>query len=143
MIKELIKKHEGTNIVNGRHMPYRCTAGKLTIGIGRNLDDKGISDMEADAMLDNDIKECVKQCVKHIPAFYGLDIVRQDALIDMCFNMGINSLLGFKNTLDHIEKREWKEAAEGIRNSKYAQQVKGRAVRISNMIETGKYPDDI
>jgi lysozyme len=65
-IKEQLVRHEGLRL-----KPYRCTAGKLTIGIGRNLDDKGISQTEAYVLLDNDIQNCEKQLLDEIPEIYN------------------------------------------------------------------------
>jgi len=94
-IKAQLVRHEGLRL-----KPYRCTAGKLTIGIGRNLNDCGISQSEAYIMLINDIMNCEKQLQAKIPDIYnGLDEVRKSVLLNMCFNLGINGLLGFKNTL--------------------------------------------
>ena len=54
-VEELIIFHEGF-----RNKPYRCSAGKLTIGFGRNLENKGISISEARMMLKSDIDEAVQ-----------------------------------------------------------------------------------
>ena len=93
-IKEQLVRHEGLRL-----KPYRCTAGKLTIGIGRNLDDCGITQSEAYVMLINDIMNCEKQLQSKIPDIYnGLDEVRKSVLLNMCFNLGISGLLGFNST---------------------------------------------
>ena len=81
-IKEQLVRHEGLRL-----KPYRCTASKLTIGIGRNLDDCGISQSEAYVMLINDIMNCEKQLQAKIPDIYNdLDEVRKSVLLNMCFN---------------------------------------------------------
>ena len=98
-IKEQLVRHEGLRL-----KPYRCTAGKLTIGTGRNLDDCRISHSEAYIMLINDIMNCEKQLQAKIPDIYnGLDEVRKSVLLNMCFNLGISGLLGFKNTLAFVK----------------------------------------
>ena len=82
-IKEQLVRHEGLRL-----KPYRCTAGKLTIGIGRNLDDCGISQSEAYIMLINDIMNCEKQLQAKIPDIYnGLDEVRKSMLLNMCISI--------------------------------------------------------
>jgi len=82
-IKEQLVRHEGLRL-----KPYRCTAGKLTIGIGRNLDDSGISQSEAHIMLINDIMNCEKQLQAKIPDIYdGLDEVRKSVLLNMCISI--------------------------------------------------------
>ncbi|MDP2172765.1 MAG: hypothetical protein Q8J62_03235 [Candidatus Cloacimonadaceae bacterium] len=88
-IKEQLLRHEGLRL-----KPYRCTAGKLTIGIGRNLKDCGISQTEAYVLLENDIQNCEKQILDEIPEIYNaLDEVRKSVLLNMCFNLGIGGLL--------------------------------------------------
>ena len=82
-IKAQLVRHEGLRL-----KPYRCTAGKLTIGYGRNLDDRGISRKEAYAMLDRDIRDCEQWLIDKIPDIYNnLDEVRQSVLLNMCFNL--------------------------------------------------------
>ena len=122
-----------------RLKPYRCTAGKLTIVIGRNLDDCGISQSEAYIMLINDIMKCEKQLQSKIPDIYnGLDEVRKSVLLNMCFNLGINGLLGFKNTLAFVKVGDWERAANNMLVSKWAKQVGMRAIELSEMMRKGK-----
>jgi lysozyme len=121
-----------------RLKPYYCTADKLTIGYGRNLDDKGISKAEAEAMLDNDIAECEAELLKKIPDVYKhLTPNRKAVLLNMCFNLGIKGLLGFKNTLKLIQMGEYKQASEAMLKSKWAEQVKNRAKRLSELMKNG------
>lgn len=134
-LKELLILHEGVRL-----KPYRCTAGKLTIGVGRNLDDCGISADETSFMLDNDIKRCTKELTAEFHWFSRLGEVRQAVLIDMCFNLGISRLLGFKNTLAMIEQGRYEDASNGMLESLWAKQVKGRSVRLSEMMRTGQWP---
>ena len=133
-IKEQLVRHEGLRL-----KPYRCTAGKLTIGIGRNLDDSGISQTEAYLLLENDIQNCEQQLVDEIPETYnGLDEVRKSVLLNMCFNLGISGLLGFNNTLAFIAAGDWERAANGMLASKWAKQVGRRAVELSELMRKGK-----
>jgi lysozyme len=102
-IKAQLVRHEGLRL-----KPYRCTAGKLTIGIGRNLDDWAISQTEAYVLLDNDLHNCEQQLLDEIPEIYnGLDEVRKLVLLSMCFNLGIKGLLEFKNILAFIGAGDW------------------------------------
>ncbi len=129
-IKEQLVRHEGLRL-----KPYRCTAGKLTIGIGRNLDDRGISQTEAMVLLENDIQNCEKQLLDEIPEIYNpLDEVRKSVLLNMCFNLGINGLLGFNNTLAFIAAGDWERAANGMLASKWAKQVGRRAIELSELM---------
>ncbi|MDD4276911.1 MAG: glycoside hydrolase family protein [Candidatus Cloacimonetes bacterium] len=133
-MKEQLLRHEGLRL-----KPYRCTAGKLTIGIGRNLDDCGISQKEAYALLDNDIQNCEQQLLEEIPVIYNaLDEVRQCVLLNMCFNLGIHGLLGFNNTLAFIAAGDWERAANNMLASKWAKQVGRRAIELSELMRKGK-----
>ncbi len=133
-IKEQLVRHEGLRL-----KPYRCTAGKLTIGIGRNLDDCGITQSEAYVMLINDIMNCEKQLQAKIPDIYnGLDEVRKSVLLNMCFNLGISGLLGFKNTLEFIKVGDWERAANNMLVSRWAKQVGRRAIELSELMRKGK-----
>jgi lysozyme len=133
-IKEQLVRHEGLRL-----KPYHCTAGKLTIGIGRNLDDSGISQSEAYVMLINDIMNCEKQLQSKIPDIYNsLDEVRKSVLLNMCFNLGINGLLGFKNTLAFVKAGDWERAANNMLVSKWAKQVGRRAIELSELMRKGK-----
>ena len=134
LIKEQLVRHEGLRL-----KPYRCTAGKLTIGIGRNLDDCGITQSEAYVMLINDIMNCEKQLQAKIPDIYnGLDEVRKSVLLNMCFNLGISGLLGFKNTLEFIKVGDWERAANNMLVSRWAKQVGRRAIELSELMRKGK-----
>ena len=133
-IKSQLVRHEGLRL-----KPYRCTAGKLTIGVGRNLDDCGISQKEAYVLLDNDIRNCEQQLLDEIPVIYNaLDEVRQSVLLNMCFNLGLKGLLGFNNTLAFIAAGDWERAANGMLASKWAKQVGMRAIELSEMMRKGK-----
>ena len=133
-IKAQLVRHEGLRL-----KPYRCTAGKLTIGIGRNLDDRGISQKEAYAMLERDIQDCEQWLIDEIPEVYNkLDEVRQSVLLNMCFNLGIKGLLEFKNTLSFIGAGDWERAANNMLASKWAKQVGMRAIELSELMRKGK-----
>mgnify|MGYP001006675242 CR=1 FL=1 len=132
-IKAQLVRHEGLRL-----KPFRCTAGKLTIGIGRNLDDCGISQSEAYVMLINDIMNCEKQLQSKIPDIYnGLDEVRKSVLLNMCFNLGISGLLGFKNTLEFTKAGDWERAANNMLVSRWAKQVGRRAIELSELMRKG------
>jgi len=132
-VKEQLIRHEGLRL-----KPYRCTAGKLTIGVGRNLDDCGISKPEAMLLLDNDILNCEAELLDHIPAVYtGLNDTRRAVLLNMCFNLGIAGLLGFKNTLAFIGAGDFERAANNMLASKWAKQVGLRAIELSEQMRKG------
>lgn len=134
-LKDLIKRHEGKRL-----KPYRCTAGKLTIGFGRNLEDKGITEEEAEFMLDNDIKAVISACRETFSWFAFLDNVRQAVVADMVFNLGLSGFLKFKNTIAAIRSRNWEGAADEMKNSAWYGQVGTRAERLVEMMRTGHAP---
>lgn len=120
--------------------PYRDSVGKLTIGIGRNIEDRGISRDEAEYLCRNDISLVVAQLNVNCPWWKTLDDVRQRVLADMCFNMGIGTLLTFKNTLALIQHSDYAAAASAMLDSKWAQQVGQRAIVLASMMHTGLDP---
>ncbi len=116
--------------------PYKCTAGKLTIGIGRNIEDNGISEDEARYMLQNDIKRCAEELDLHTPWWPLMPDAQQNALLNMCFNMGWPRLSGFKRMLAALEVGDYAAAASEALDSKWARQVGSRAERIvAQMVE--------
>ena len=92
-LSDQLRIHEGV-----RSHVYLCTAGYETIGVGRNIAESGIglSDDEIDYLLENDIKRC-KQELVGLSWFPDLDPVRQDAIVNLCFNFGLTRLMGFQN----------------------------------------------
>lgn len=127
-----LRLHEGERL-----KPYRCTAGKLTIGVGRNLEDRGITAEESAYLLNNDIDREWKALTQNLPWVAGLNEVRQRVLLDMSFNLGIAGLLKFKNTLATIQRGEYVKASEMMLDSLWARQVGQRAQRLSRMMRTG------
>lgn len=121
-----------------RLKPYRDTIGKLTIGVGRNLDDKGITRGEAETLLDTDIAEHCALLDKYLPWWSNMDDARQGALANMAFNLGVGpspeqplgKLLTFKNSLAALERGDYETAAANLAMSAWAKQVGPRATRI-------------
>ncbi len=124
-----------------RSRPYADTVGAQTIGYGRNLDAKGISQKEAAYLLESDIEEAAAQLDKNLPWWRDLDAPRQEVLLNMALNMGAaapgKGLLSFKNTLAHIKAGRFTKASRGMLASKWARQVKGRARRLALVMQTG------
>lgn len=117
--------------------PYLDSVGKLTIGVGRNLDDNGISEAEALMMLRNDIANS-QQELERFGWFRQLDSRRKDAILNMHFNLGLPRLLSFKKMIAALEQGKWDKAADEALNSRWAEQVGERAVRISLIIRYGE-----
>lgn len=111
--------------------------GKISIGIGRNLSDVGINKSEAMMFLGGDIDVACAALDKALPWWRGLSDRRQQALANMCFNLGIEKLLGFANTLAAMKQGRYADAAAGMRNSLWAKQVGARAERLAKMMEEG------
>lgn len=120
-----------------RLKPYRCTAGKLTIGIGRNLDDVGISATEAEFLCRNDVADVLAGLDREIPWWRNLDEIRQRVLVNMGFNLGVKGLLAFKNTIELVRCGKYLDAAQHMMESKWAKQVGPRAVRLATMMRDG------
>lgn len=129
----MLQRHEGLRL-----KPYECTAGKITIGYGRNLEDVGISEIEAMVMLRNDIEQCYDE-LNVFSWFSDLDQVRQEALVDMLFNLGLPTFLEFKKTLKFVAEGKYSQAAEEMLRSKWANQVGDRAKELAYMMDTGCY----
>ncbi|WP_346839811.1 glycoside hydrolase family protein [Microbulbifer sp. SAOS-129_SWC] len=120
-----------------RLRPYRCTAEKLSIGVGRNLDDVGITEDEARYLLANDIRRTLADC-ETIPTFHRLSGVRQRVIANMVFNLGLGRFLGFRKMLAALEVCDWAEAAAQMLDSKWARQVGARAERLAEMMREGR-----
>jgi len=120
-----------------RTKPYRDTVGKLTCGVGRNLDDVGLRPDEIDLMLRNDIAVADKDARSLVPSFDSLSEPRKAVLCNMAFNLGRTRLSGFVNFLGAIADQQWAEAESAMLNSKWALQVGKRAVRLAKMMREG------
>lgn len=132
LLRQQLIRHEGVRL-----RPYRDSVGKLTIGIGRNLDDVGISQDEAEILLDHDIQKVIQDLDTYLPWWKSLTDVRQMVLADMAFNLGITKLLGFTQTLASIKQGDFESAARHMSQSVWATQVGNRAVRLQEMMRTG------
>lgn len=120
-----------------RLKPYPDSVGKLTIGIGRNLTDNGITKEESYFLCNNDIDDVEGDLDYNLPWWRNLNEVRQRVLANMCFNMGIVRLLKFSNMLRHARNGEYTLAAVEMRASKWYEQVGIRATRLESMMRTG------
>lgn len=128
---EHITAHEGVRL-----HPYTCPAGKITIGVGRNLTDSGISKDESDILLFNDIHKCILHAHKYV-WFPVIHKVRQDVVIEMIFNLGHDGFRQFRATIAAIEIGDYNKAADQMLASRWARQVKGRAHRLARWMREG------
>jgi lysozyme len=126
--------------------PYRDTSGqtgfegrkgKLTIGVGRNLDDVGLSRDEVDYLLANDIYRVQMEMNKLLPWLGTVDEVRRAVLYNMAFNMGCAGVLNFHKMLAAMEKGDWMGAAREMLASKWMVDVGDRAIRLANQMRSG------
>lgn len=131
LIEQLIR-HEGLRL-----RPYIDTVGKLTIGVGRNLTDIGISEDEAMLLLRNDLLSAENVLRYQLPWVSQLDQQRLNVLINMTFNLGIQGLLKFRHTLEAVRQGDWNAAADQMLSGLWARQVKGRAVELAETMRTG------
>ena len=138
MIEKLLILNEGIKTI-----PYRCTAGKLTIGVGRNLDDRGITPEEARYLLRNDLARAQADLDKYLPWWNGLSEVRRAVMIDMAFNLGIHGLLKFRNTLEALRRGDWQAASAEMKNSKWYRDVGRRGDRLIQMVLTDSWPKEL
>ena len=91
---EMIKRHEGV-----KKYVYEDSLGIKTIGVGRNLESMGLTSKEIDFLLMNDLERVITELERNFDWFSDLDNARRDAMIDICFNLGITRLLTFKKAL--------------------------------------------
>jgi lysozyme len=116
---------------------YNDSEGIPTIGVGRNLRDRGLSDDEIDYLLSNDIDIVVDELDKVMPWWKDLDEVRQRVLCDLVFNLGMPRFSGFKKSISYMKQQMWDQAADEFLDSKWARQVGRRAQTLSEMMRTG------
>lgn len=131
-LKEQLIKYEGLKL-----KPYKCPAGYLTIGVGRNLKIRGITEKEAMILLENDIEYFTERTRELFPRFDDLSDSRQRVLVDMCFNIGYKGLSGFYEMRKAIENEDYIRAAHEMLNSLWAAQVGQRAIELSNLMTKG------
>ena len=133
-LEDQLIDHEGLEL-----KPYHCTADKLTIGVGRNIQDRGITEDEARYLLKNDIKIVEDELLERKPMVGGLDSVRQRVLVDMGFNLGLPILMKFQNMWAAIEDEDYHEAARQMMDSRWASQVGQRAERLAQAMSSGEW----
>ena len=135
-LKEDLIRDEGIRL-----KPYRDDVGRLTIGVGRNLDDVGITYNEAMMMLDHDMAVAEVELRKSKPELMcneSMSQERKDVLINMAFNMGITKLLTFKRMWWALDKHDYITAAHEMGDSVWAGQVGPRAVRLVRIMKEGR-----
>lgn len=132
-IFEQLRRDEGV-----RRFPYADSVGKLTIGVGHNLTDNGLTEVQIEHILADDVAEA-STALSMLPWYGGLDEVRKAVLVNMAFNIGVAGLLGFHKMLSLLELGKYDEAAAEMMNSKWADQVGARAKRLSMQLASGQW----
>lgn len=128
-IKEMLVRHEGLRL-----KPYRCTSNRLTIGVGRNLEDKGITEGEALFLLENDIIECIIDLKDIFQYFDSYKDNIKLVLIDMRFNLGSGGFRRFRRFIEAVKSNNFEQAALEMKDSKWYEQVGIRSEELYNMI---------
>lgn len=124
-----------------RLKPYKCTAGKLTIGYGHNLDDLGISQRVADLLLEEDAEIADTACYKIFGEQYeNWSENRRLGWLNLAFNLGHGRLLQFRNTIRAARIEDWQEVEKGLRASLWFKQVGTRAERVIKMVCHEEFP---
>jgi lysozyme len=128
-----------------KYSPYNDTKGIPTVGVGHNLNAKPLpagwkyplNDIQVNSLLDDDLEDVFHDLDRSLPWWTDLSNVRQRVIANMCFNLGITKLLGFRNTLVFMRQGKYSQAADGMLASAWASQVKGRATRLADMMRKG------
>ena len=122
---------------------YQDHLGFWTIGVGRLIDARkpgsGLRPSEISFLLNNDIDDRIEQLTRRLPWFQDLDSVRQGVLLNMSFQIGVDGLLGFKNTLKLVEQGDYESAADNMLLSRWAAQTPARAKRMADQMRTGQW----
>jgi lysozyme len=129
-----------------RYTPYADTKGIPTVGIGHNLQASPLpsgwtyplTGGQVDELLRGDLQNVYGDLTRALPWWTDLSDVRQRVLCNMCFNLGMSKLAGFKNTLNSMRQGAYVDAAAGMLNSAWAEQVGDRAQRLAQMMRTGE-----
>lgn len=114
---------------------YRDINGYLTIGYGHNMH-KPITKELATLMLISDVKEAIES-MPHKDIFEKLSPVRKEVIINMCFNLGADGLKDFQRMWVALSAGLYVQAAKEMLDSRWAEQVKGRAKRLAKAMESG------
>lgn len=123
-----------------KNFPYKCSGDKLTIGIGRNLEDVGLSHEEVIFLYEADERSAIEGASSLVDEFEWLSDARKIALVSMVFQMGKNGVSKFKKMIAAINAGEFSQAANEMLDSRFAKQTPERAERQAEMMRAGKMP---
>ena len=132
-LRETIIRHEGIRLDM-----YQDTLGIWTVGVGHNIQEKGISQAVMELMLEEGLAEAVSELKRSVSFFSKMPEQVQEALVNLAFNMGIPRLMQFKKTLAYLRDGNFEAAADELLDSRYAEQVGRRADEVADMIRTAE-----
>ena len=148
-LKRQIKRHEGEVKRAGWHVPYQDSRGIVTIGHGHNMEvgdiievhphSGGITDSEADALLDRDLHTSMVSVLVRYPWAEQLKPAMLGVLVDMHYNLGARGLAGFKRFLRNAEAGRYSDAAVEMIDSRWARQVPYRAIVLVKIWLSGEW----
>lgn len=124
-----------------RQTPYEDSEGILTVGVGFNLE-QGFTLEECMLIVNHRLDRLVAELCNRVPVYLKVCQVRKIVLLDMAYNLGVNRLLGFRKMLAALNEGDYQLAANEMLDSRYAKQVKGRALRNAQMMETGEWYEE-
>lgn len=144
----MLRSEEGV-----RNNPYQDHLGYWTIGVGHLMDERKGGSLPdwakeelsslgklSDASINRLLTEDILRTVNALPEWMKyLDPVRYGVMVDMAFQMGVGGLLGFKNTLAHVQAGRYRQAANNMKQSLWYRQTPNRASRRIKEMETGEY----
>lgn len=132
LARPMVAQHEGERL-----KPYTDTTGHTTIGIGRNLDDNGISAGEASLLFESDLRKALKDARRLTPNFDKFNVARRAVFTDMSFNLGAYKYAKFKGMFAAAQDMDTDRVAAHMRGSLWCKQVKIRCTRLSAIMKTG------
>ena len=129
-LKEILANHEGEKL-----RLYKCTAGKLTIGIGHNIEDKGISKAVSDLLYREDIQEVLDDLPIIFHDFDNLPENIQLVLADMRFQLGARGIRGFRMMIKAVGALDWPGMIRQMKDSAWYSQTPNRANHLIRMVK--------
>lgn len=130
-LKDLLTRHEGERL-----RMYKCPAGKWTVGIGHNIEDKGISKAVSDLMFIEDMQEVLADLPRLVSDFESLPEPVRYVLADMRFQLGPGGIRQFRKMLKAVNAGDWPEMIREMKDSDWYRQTTGRAEDLIQMVMT-------
>lgn len=131
-LRALLRRHEGV-----RHLPYLDSVGKITIGVGRNLSDRGLNQDEVSLLFETDVNLAATILDSLFADWHSYPRPVRHGLLSMAFNLGGPRLMRFKKMRAALEKNDFETAALEAENSLWAKQLPARSTEIAAMFRQG------